>query len=84
MRRMAIEILDYDHDRDFEAAKRIMYEVGWLADEHEAKSFEAEARASHGLIFPIDGQAECVAFTVPGTLRHGDTDLENPPRSRVW
>ena len=73
---MAIEILDYDHDRDFEAVKRIMYEVGWLEDEDEAKSFEAEARAARGVIFPIDGQAECVALTVPGTLRHGDTDLE--------
>ena len=73
---MAIEILDYDHDRDFEAVKRIMYAVGWMEDEDEAKSFEAEARAASGVIFPIDGQAECVALTVPGTLRHGDTDLE--------
>lgn len=73
---MAMEILDYDHDRDFEAVKRIMYEVGWLADEDEAKSYEAEARASRGVVFPIDGQAECAAFTVSGSLRHGETDLE--------
>ena len=73
---MKMEILDYDHDRDFDAAKRIMYEVGWLADEKEAKLFEAEARASRGFVLPIDGQAECVVLTVPGTLRHGDEDLE--------
>ena len=73
---MKLEILDYDHDRDFEAAKRIMYEVGWLENEDEAKLFKVEARASRGVILPIDGQAECVVFTVPGTLRHGDTDLE--------
>ena len=72
---MEVEILDYDHDRDFQAASRIMYEVGWLEDEDDAKAFEAEARASRGWILPIDGQAECVVFTVPGSMRHGATDL---------
>lgn len=76
MHRMEMQILDYDHDRDFEAVTRIMYDVGWLENEDEAKSFEAEARASHGVVLPIDGQAECVVFTVPGSLRHGETDLD--------
>lgn len=76
MHRMEMEILDYDHDRDFEAVTRIMYDVGWLENEDEAKSFEAEARASHGVVLPIDGQAECAVFTVPGSLRHGETDLD--------
>ncbi len=72
---MKMEILDYDHDRDFSAATRIMYEVGWLEDEDDAKAFETEALASRGWILPIDGQAECVVFTAPGSMRHGATDL---------
>ena len=71
-----MEILDYDHGRDFEAVKRIMYEVGWLEDEDDASAFEAEARASRGFVFPIEGQAESAVFTVPGSLRHGDAELE--------
>lgn len=71
-----MEILDYDHGRDFEAVKRILYEVGWLEDEDEGKAFEVEARASRGFVFPIKGRAESAVFTVPGSLRHGDADLE--------
>lgn len=71
-----MEILDYDHSRDFEAVKRILYEVGWLEDEDDASAFEAEARASRGFVYPIEGQAESAVFTVPGSLRHGDADLE--------
>lgn len=71
-----MEILDYVHGRDFEAVKRIMYEVGWLEDEDDANAFEAEAGASRGFVYPIEGQAESAVFTVPGSLRHGDADLE--------
>ena len=71
-----MEILDYEHDRDFEAVKRILYEVGWLEDEDDATAFEAEARASRGFVVSIEGQAESAVFTVPGSLRHGDADLE--------
>lgn len=71
-----MEILDYDHDRDFGAVKRIMYEVGWLEDEDDANAFETEARASRGFVVPVEGQAESAVFTVPGSLRHGDADLE--------
>ena len=41
-----MKILEYDHSRDFEAVKRILYEVGWLEDEDGRHAFEAEARAS--------------------------------------
>ena len=71
-----MEILDYDHGRDFDAVKRILYEVGWLEDEDDANAFELEARASRGFVFPMEGQAESAVFTVPGSLRHGDADLE--------
>ena len=71
-----MEILDYEHSRDFEAVKRILFEVGWLEDEDDANAFEAEARASRGFVFPMEGQAESAVFTVPGSLRHGDADLE--------
>ena len=71
-----MEILDYDHGRDFEAVKRILYEVGWLEDEDDANAFELEARVSRGCVVPIQGQAESAVFTVPGSIRHGDADIE--------
>ncbi len=66
---MTIEILDYDHDRDFDAVKRIYFEIGWLENEEMAKAFEPLARAMDAVVFPINGEAECVVFTSPGNIR---------------
>lgn len=73
---MPLEILDYDHDRDWEAVKRIHHEVGWLDDEDDAKEFEHLARCFDGVVFPLDGEAECAVFTAPGSMRHLDTDVD--------
>ena len=73
---MTIEILDYDHDRDFDAVKRIYFEIGWLENEEMAKAFEPLARAMDAVVFPINGEAECVVFTSPGNIRYLDTKLE--------
>lgn len=73
---MDIRILDYDHERHFEAVKRIHFEVGWLDDEDDAKAFERWVPHLDGVVFPMDGEAECAVFTCPGTLRHLDTDVD--------
>ena len=73
---MSLEILEYDHARDFEAVKRIYFEVGWLDDEDEAKAFAHLAPRFDGVVFPIDGEAECAVFTAPGAMRHLDTDVD--------
>ena len=73
---VALPILDYDHDRDWEAVRRIHHEVGWLDDEDDAKEFEHLARRFEGVVFPLDGEAECAVFTAPGAMRHLDTDVD--------
>ena len=73
---MAVEILDYDHARDWTAVERIYREVGWIEDESDAKIAEQEAQHRPGVVFPIDGEAECAVFTAPGAMRHLETDLD--------
>ena len=69
-------ILDYDHERDWEAVKRMHYEVGWLDDEDEAKELEHLARCLDGVVISLDGEAECAVFTAPGVMRHLETDVD--------
>ena len=74
---MHIEIADYDHERDFQAVDRIYREVGWLESEDDSKVHEELARAVYeGVVFRLDGEAECAATTSPGAMRHLETDLD--------
>ena len=74
---MDIEIADYDHERDFQAVDRIYREVGWLESEDDSKVHEELARAVYeGVVFRLDGEAECLATTSPGAMRHLETDLD--------
>ena len=58
---MAIEIIDYDHERDFDAVKQIWLDVGWMdednVDDHQ-KGLEAMLQTSNTVVFPIEGVAE--------------------------
>ena len=71
-----VDILPYVHERDFKAVRRIHFEVGWLEDEKDAKAFAKVAPHFDGVIFPIDGTAECAVFTTPGAMRYLDADLD--------
>ena len=73
---MAPDILPYDHARDFKAVRRIHYEVGWLSAASEAKAFEKMVQHLDGVVYPIDGEAECAVFTAPGAMRYLDEDVE--------
>ncbi len=70
-----MDILDYDHDRDFEAVKRIHTEVGWISNDRQGKALEGWARALTGIVLPVNGEAECAVFTAPGGIRHLHTEL---------
>ncbi len=70
------DILKYDHERDWEAVKRIHFEVGWLEDEDDAKAFELLAPALDGVVFPLSGEAECAVFTAPGAMRYLEDDID--------
>jgi len=74
-----IEILDYNHERDFEAIKQIWIDVGWLdADdiEDDEKGLEAILGCSKTVVFPINGVAECSVICQEGYMRYLTTDLE--------
>ena len=75
---MTIEILDYDHDRDFDAVKQVWLDVGWLdednVEDHE-KGLEALLTTSKSVVFPIDGVAECSVISQPGFMRYLNADL---------
>ena len=73
---MAADILPYNHARDFKAVRRIHYEVGWLNDAAGAKAFEKMVPHLQGVVYPIDGEAECAVFTSPGAMRYLNEDLK--------
>ena len=54
---MTLTILEYDHERDWQAVKRIHYEIAWLKNEEDAKEFEPLAQRFGGVVCPIDGEA---------------------------
>lgn len=73
-----IQILKYDHDRDFAAVKQIWLDVGWLdADDvdDDAKGLEAMLSGSNAIVFPIDGVAECAVISHHGHMRYLQDDL---------
>ncbi len=63
----------YDPERDKEAAVRIWREVGWV-DEH-VEAFETFLSAGNAIVADIEGSAECMVITLPGTIRHQEEDL---------
>lgn len=64
----------YDPDRDQASVKRIWREVGWTKDD-EPGEMEAILAASRGYVADVDGAAECMVMTTPGSIRHGAGDL---------
>ena len=74
---MNVEIADYDHERDFKAVDRIYREVGWLETDDDTKVHEELARTVYeGVVFRLDGEAECAATTSLGAMRYLETDLD--------
>ena len=67
-------IRDYDPQRDQDAARRIWREIGWLRPgQEEITDLFIGATQAH--VADVDGQAECLASTAPGTARYQDATL---------
>ncbi len=71
---MDVELRDYDSGRDREACYRIWRECGWLEPGKEA-NVDLWFDASRGHVATIDGEAECLVLTSPGTIRYLNQDL---------
>jgi hypothetical protein len=66
---------NYDAEKDRAAALRIWREVGWLDDEKKEDALARFIACGRAQVAEVDGEAECLVNTAPGTLRYVDQDL---------
>jgi hypothetical protein len=64
----------YDPGRDRQAAHRIWRETGWIETGRE-QQMDLIVEAGRSWVAVVDGEAECLVNTVPGSLRYLDADL---------
>jgi predicted acetyltransferase len=65
---------EYNPQKDREAVHRIYREIGWLEEGRE-KAPDALIEAGRGFVADINGEAECIVATAPGTIQYLDEDL---------
>lgn len=66
----------YDPDKDKKAVARIWREIGWLEKKEHEKAMDAVLKSGRTMVAEVNGEAECMANTAPGTLRYLDEDLD--------
>lgn len=64
----------YDKSRDRECVHRLLREVGWLIDDKE-EAHDDIIGADKAHIAEMNGEAECLVCTAPGTIRHVSADI---------
>ena len=67
-----MEIRTYKSERDLEAIQRIWYEIGWIDSEAGARAVADFVSTGSCLTAALEGQAECMAHTTPGSMRYGN------------
>ena len=73
---MTMKFRAYDPDKDVEAIHRIWHEVGWIEkDERKEEAMDILVGCSRALVTEVNGEAECLVLTSPGTIRYLDRDL---------
>jgi hypothetical protein len=70
----AMSFRAYDRDKDQEAVHRIWRETGWLESGHE-QQMDLFVEAGRSSVAEINGEAECLVITAPGTVRYLEVDL---------
>jgi len=68
-------VREYDPKRDRDAVLRIYREVGWCTSKNHEAAFSSLVEAGRTMVAEIDGAAESMVTTDPGTIRHGAHDL---------
>ncbi|MBW3623093.1 MAG: GNAT family N-acetyltransferase [Armatimonadetes bacterium] len=63
----------YDPERDREAVRRIWREVGWL--DKEDPPADEYIECGRALVAELNGEAECLVLSAPGTVRYLNDDL---------
>ena len=66
----------YDEKKDKKAVHRIWHEVGWIgSDKKENKAMDIMLSTSRPVVAELNGEAECLVITTPGTIRYLKEDL---------
>jgi hypothetical protein len=66
---------EYEPDRDKDDVLRIYREVGWCTKTAHEEALAGLVESGRTLVAELDGSAECMVTTDPGTIRHGERDL---------
>ena len=64
----------YDSDRDKKAIHRIWFETGWL-EQDKTEVMDIYVESGRSMVAEINGEAECLVLTMPGSIRYLDQDL---------
>lgn len=70
-----MHIYSYDSQRHKKDVIRIWKEIGWLEKEEEGEGLDTLARCARSSVAELEGAAESLVISVPGTLRYLETDL---------
>jgi hypothetical protein len=70
----AMTIRRYDNEKDFDAARRIWLECGWLEGKEDAP-LKAFLECATAWVGELDGEAETLVLNIPATVRHMNQDL---------
>jgi predicted acetyltransferase len=65
---------EYNPQKDRDAVHRLQKEIGWL-EEGQEKAVDTFFEGCHSLVADINGEAECLVATAPGTVRYLEEDL---------
>lgn len=67
----------YNPETDRDACHRIWREVGWMEADNktQAAAFDLFIQAGRALVAEVNGEAECLVLSAPGTIRHIKDDL---------
>jgi hypothetical protein len=72
-----VHVRPFDKERDREATQRIWLECGWLepGEDDQLKAMDIFVDSGPALVAELEGKAECLVCTAPGTLRHQHAEL---------
>lgn len=65
----------YDPGRDAAAARRIWHETGWIDDETGDRAQARILLGGRTLVAELDGEAECLALSIPGFMRYLQSEI---------
>ena len=65
---------EYRKEQDLEAVRRIWMEIGWI-DKDQTEVVDLMVEAGRTLVAEVNGAAECMVMTAPGSLRYLQEDL---------